>query len=76
MDSKIAKEKVTVPITGTLTKIAVKEGDVVKEGDLLFIFEAMKMENEALSSCNGVVGIIHKKLGDVVDADEIVLEIF
>lgn len=76
MNSQIAKEKVTVPITGTLTKIAVKEGETVKEGDLLFIFEAMKMENEALSSCSGLVGVIHKKIGDTVEADEVILEIF
>lgn len=76
INSQIAKEKVTVPITGTLTKIAVKEGDTVKEGDLLFIFEAMKMENEALSSCSGLVGVIHKKTGDTLEADEVVLEIF
>lgn len=69
------KDKVTVPIAGTISNIAVHVGQTVKEGDLLFVFEAMKMENEAISSCDGVIGNIYKKEKDMVNPNEIVMEI-
>ena len=34
------------PLQGNMWKVLVKEGDVVQEGQLLCIIEAMKMENE------------------------------
>lgn len=73
--SSAIKEKASVPIGGTLSDLRVKVGDKVQEGDLLFIFEAMKMENEVLASCSGTILIIHKKVGELLDAEEVVLEI-
>lgn len=75
IDSTSIKDRVTVPIAGTISTIAVSAGQTVKEGDLLFVFEAMKMENEAISSCNGIVGNIYKKEKDSVSPNEVVMEI-
>jgi len=36
--------EVVAPMTSSVWKIKVKEGDVVKDGDVLVILEAMKME--------------------------------
>ena len=75
VETSSVKDKVTVPIAGTISNIAVHVGQTVKEGDLLFVFEAMKMENEAISSCDGVIGNIYKKEKDMVNPNEIVMEI-
>ena len=46
---------------------AVKEGDQVKEGDILCTIEAMKMMNEIPSPCDGVVREI--RVGDAAFAE-------
>ena len=48
---------------------------MVKEGDLLFTFEAMKMENDMTAPCSGTVGRIYKTAGDSSDTGEPVLEL-
>lgn len=57
------------PMPGTLTKIKVKVGDKVKQGDTLAIVEAMKMENEVLSPIDGVVKEIYATQGMQVGSD-------
>lgn len=47
------------PMPGLVTRIEVKEGQQVVEGEGLLILEAMKMENEVCSSYKGVVRQIH-----------------
>ena len=69
------KETICLPVPGTLSKIAVKTGDTVNEGDLLFTFEAMKMENDMTAPCSGTVGRIYKTVGDSSDTGEPVLEL-
>ena len=49
---------VQAPMAGRITRINVKPGDRVAKGQLLFILEAMKMENEILSPYDGVVAEI------------------
>ncbi|MCM1992041.1 biotin/lipoyl-containing protein [Oceanirhabdus seepicola] len=50
-----AGEKIEAPMPGTILKVNVKEGDSFKEGDVLFILEAMKMENEIKAQKDGKV---------------------
>ncbi len=57
------------PMPGTLTKLKVKVGDKVKQGDTLAIVEAMKMENEVLSPIDGVVKEIYATQGMQVGSD-------
>lgn len=40
--------EILCPMPSTITKIAVKNGDHVKKGDVLLVIEAMKMEVENL----------------------------
>ncbi|WP_421870717.1 acetyl/propionyl/methylcrotonyl-CoA carboxylase subunit alpha [Pararhizobium sp.] len=44
---------VTAPISGTLQAWKCTDGDTVKEGDLLAVMEAMKMETQILSARSG-----------------------
>ena len=43
------------PLQGNVWKVLVKQGDAVKEGQLLAIIEAMKMENEITAHKSGTV---------------------
>ena len=59
--AKAGGTQVKSPLPGTLLRMNVKEGQNVKKGDLLCIVEAMKMENEILSPCDGTVSIVTKE---------------
>ena len=50
-----AGESVSAPMPGTILKVNVTAGQAVKEGDLLCVLEAMKMENEILAPKAGTV---------------------
>lgn len=60
------QEIVEIPITGKVLSVGIKEGDEVKEGDVLCVLESMKMENPILSPVDGKVS----KIG--VNADQVV----
>ncbi|MEA3497364.1 MAG: acetyl-CoA carboxylase biotin carboxyl carrier protein subunit [Bacteroidota bacterium] len=68
-------KKVTAFIPGTIKKIYVKEGKDVKNGQKLFILEAMKMDNIITSKVSGKVKEIHVSLDDKVTREQLLLEI-
>jgi biotin carboxyl carrier protein len=55
--------------------ILVKEGDTVKEGDVVLVLEAMKMDNEISSRSSGTVKTIHIAVGDSVQEDQLLIDI-
>lgn len=57
------------PMPGTLTKIKVKVGDKVKAGEVVAIVEAMKMENEVVSTIDGEIKEIYAKEGMQISSD-------
>jgi len=62
-------------MAGRVLKLAVEQGQAVKTGDLLLIFEAMKMENEIRAPIDGAVKEIAVKAGDRVSAGDLLLVI-
>lgn len=58
---------VEAPMPGNVLKINVTQGQTVKEGDVLIVLEAMKMENEITSTKSGVVAQIVAAKGAVVE---------
>ncbi|MCS7122022.1 MAG: biotin/lipoyl-binding protein [Archaeoglobaceae archaeon] len=76
VEKKIEGKVIAAPMNGIVTKILVKVGDKVKEGDVLLIVEAMKMENPVKSPFSGTVKNILVKEGDKVlkEAPLVVLE--
>lgn len=46
-------ETIEAPMPGTILKVNTKQGDTVKEGQVLAILEAMKMENEIVCPKDG-----------------------
>ncbi len=59
-------QPVNAPLSGAIWKVVVKVGQVVKEGDILVILEAMKMETEVRAAHAGTVDAILVKEGDAV----------
>lgn len=66
---------ITCPMPGTIIDIKVAAGDTVAEGQVLLIFEAMKMENEIVAPCAGTVAAIHTNKGDSVDSGAVLISL-
>ena len=60
-------EVVKSPMPGNILKINVAQGQSVKEGDVLIVLEAMKMENEIVAPKGGSVAQIAVSKGQVVE---------
>lgn len=70
-----AVTKIKSPLPGNIMTIFVKQGDPVKKGDKLLIYEAMKMENEVLAEKDGSIASIKVNVGDAVLQDDVLIEI-
>ena len=62
-----AGDPVNAPMPGTILKVNVQNGQAVKEGDVLVVLEAMKMENEILAPKSGTVTQVLVSKGSSVD---------
>ena len=61
-------EVVQSPMPGTILSVNVKAGDTVKSGDVLFILEAMKMENEIMAPHDATIAAVHVSKGESVES--------
>jgi pyruvate carboxylase subunit B len=68
-----AKGSVVSPMSGMVLSIKVKVGDRVKEGDLVAMIEAMKMQNEVHSPLAGAVKSIMTYEGEVISAGNVLI---
>jgi pyruvate carboxylase len=62
-------------IPGTITKVLVKEGEKVKENQVVVVIEAMKMETNITIKNAGVIGKLFVKEGDSVKSGQLLIEI-
>ena len=66
---------VKAPLPGTVTELKVNVGDTVKQGDVVLVLEAMKMQNNIESEYNGTVTSIAVKQGETVMEGSVLLTI-
>jgi len=64
-------EPIKAPMPGTILDIKVSAGTSVKRGDVLFILEAMKMENEITAPKDGVIVQIQTAKGSTVNTGDL-----
>ncbi|GGI80499.1 oxaloacetate decarboxylase [Shewanella hanedai] len=64
--SNVVKLEMNAPLSGNIFKVNVSTGDTVREGDVVIILEAMKMETEIRAEADGVISKIWVKEGDSV----------
>ncbi|WP_425341142.1 acetyl/propionyl/methylcrotonyl-CoA carboxylase subunit alpha [Arthrobacter oryzae] len=65
----------TSPMQGTIVKVAVAEGDVVAEGDLVVVLEAMKMEQPLTAHRAGTITGLAAIAGETVSAGAVIATI-
>ncbi len=64
-------ESVTAPMPGNILEVKVQAGSAVRNGDVLLILEAMKMENEILAPRDGKVLSVGVTKGATVNAGDL-----
>ena len=72
---RTAAKAVVSPLPGVVVDVKVAACDVVKAGQTVAVLEAMKMENDILAECDGVVASVDVKNGDSVLEGAVLLTI-
>lgn len=65
--------EITAPMPGTIVNVPVKAGDAVSKGQVLVVFEAMKMEQEVMAPCDGTVASVNVNQGETVETGKLLL---
>lgn len=68
-------ETISAPMPGTILSVKVKAGDSVSKGDVLVVFEAMKMENEIKAPRNCTIVSVSVSKDDTVETGSPVVSI-
>jgi len=66
-------ETLNAPLAGNIFKIKVKAGQVVNEGDVVIIMEAMKMETEIRAMHTGTIAEVLVSEGDAVNTGDAII---
>lgn len=64
--------KITAPMPGTIVEVKAKVGDPVKNGTVIAVLEAMKMENDVVADRDGTIASINVNKGDSVSTGSVI----
>ncbi|MCB2291001.1 biotin/lipoyl-binding protein [Clostridium sp. CS001] len=64
-------EKIECPMPGTVLKVNINAGDTVKKGQVMFILEAMKMENEIMAPHDANIVEVNVTKGAAVNTGDV-----
>ncbi len=64
-------QTVLAPMPGKILAINSKAGDSVKRGDVLFILEAMKMQNEIMANQDSKIAKVSVTVGQTVSTGDV-----
>lgn len=65
---------VVAPLSGSVSRILVEDGEQIEEGQVLLVLEAMKMETEITAPKAGTVARVLVEKGDSVAGGEALIE--
>lgn len=65
-----AGDPIKSPMPGTILDVRVSKGQSVQEGEVLFILEAMKMENEIVAPKSGTITSVTVDKGATIQTDQ------
>lgn len=63
------------PLDGVVIGVRVQEGEPVKEGQLLIVLEAMKMEHRIMAAVDGIISTVHVQTGQQVTTRQLLIDI-
>lgn len=70
-EARAGEEIVKAHMPGLIVKIAIHKGQLVKKGTGLLVIDAMKMENEIRSPCDGIVKEVAVEVGHEVSRGQV-----
>lgn len=66
LNGTTASKPIISPLPGVIIEVKVGVGDRVREGQVVAVLEAMKMENEIQAECDGTVVTVNVSQGDSI----------
>ena len=67
----VVGEKIECPIPGVVLKVNINSGDSIKKGQVMFILEAMKMENEIMAPRDAIIVEVNVVKGASVNTGDV-----
>jgi glutaconyl-CoA decarboxylase len=64
-------KQIKAPISGRIVEVLIKAGDDIKKGQLMFVLDAMKMQNQINSPMTTKVSELRVKIGETVKTGDI-----
>lgn len=71
----LSASAIKAPLPGNIMQVFVKDGQEVKKGEKLLIYEAMKMENSVLAEKDGIISSVKVNVGDSVLEGDVLIEL-
>ncbi|MEO8937424.1 MAG: carboxyl transferase domain-containing protein [Burkholderiaceae bacterium] len=71
----MSSEEIRTPMSATVVEIVAGPGRRVRDGEVVAIVEAMKMEHELRARCDGIVVEVLVVAGDLVQNDDVLMRI-